>query len=54
MDQAVNRFGLSARGFYRVLKVARTIADLSELETPGIDQYQEALSFRSTVQPNTK
>ncbi len=54
MDQAVNRFALSARGFYRVLKVARTIADLSGLETPELDQYQEALSFRSTVQPNPK
>ena len=54
MEQAVNRFALSARGFYRVLKIARTIADLSGLDTPGIDQYQEALSFRSTVEPNTK
>lgn len=54
MEQAVNRFALSARGFYRVLKIARTIADLSGLDIPGIDQYQEALSFRSTVEPNTK
>jgi magnesium chelatase family protein len=54
MEQAVNRFALSARGFYRVLKIARTIADLSGLDTPGIDQYQEALSFRSIVEPNTK
>jgi magnesium chelatase family protein len=54
MDQAVNRFALSARGFYRMLRVARTIADLNGLETPGIDQYQEALSFRSTVEPNIK
>ena len=54
MEQAVNRFALSARGFYRVLKIARTIADLSGLDTPGLDQYQEALSFRSTVEPNTK
>ena len=48
MDGAINSFHLSTRSFHRVLKVARTIADLSGLETPDIPQYQEALSYRSS------
>ena len=51
MDQAINRFALSTRGFYRVLKVARTLADLAGLEWPDIPQYQEALSYRSAINP---
>ncbi|MBT6319271.1 MAG: ATP-binding protein, partial [Porticoccaceae bacterium] len=54
MDRAINRFALSTRSFYRLLKVARTIADLAGLEQPDIPEYQEALSFRSTVHANTK
>jgi magnesium chelatase family protein len=49
MDQAINHYALSTRGFYRVLKVARTIADLAGLEKPTQAQYQEALSFRSII-----
>jgi magnesium chelatase family protein len=49
LDQAIDRFGLSTRGFYRVLKVARTLADLAGMEHPKLLQYQEALSYRSTI-----
>jgi magnesium chelatase family protein len=49
MDQAINRFALSTRGFYRVLRVARTIADLAELEIPSSANYQEALSYRPAI-----
>jgi len=48
MDRAINSFKLSTRSFHRLLKVARSIADLSGLETPDIPQYQEALSYRSS------
>ena len=51
MDQAINRFALSTRGFYRVLKVARTLADLAGLEWPDIPQCQEALSYRPAINP---
>jgi magnesium chelatase family protein len=49
LDQAIDRFGLSTRGFYRVLKVARTLADLAGMEHPKLPQYQESLSYRSTI-----
>ena len=47
LDRAINSYKLSTRGFHRLLKVARSIADLSALEIPDIAQYQEALSYRS-------
>lgn len=49
MDRAINQYALSTRGFYRVLKVARTIADLAGLQQPDTPQYQEALSYRPTT-----
>jgi len=46
MDRAINSYKLSTRSFHRLLKVARSIADLAGLEVPDIPQYQEALSYR--------
>lgn len=47
LDQAINSYKLSTRSFHRLLKVARSIADLSAIEVPDIPQYQEALSYRN-------
>ncbi|MDA7826550.1 ATP-dependent protease, partial [Porticoccaceae bacterium] len=47
LDHAINSYALSTRSFHRLLKVARSIADLAELELPDIPQYQEALSYRN-------
>lgn len=44
--RAAERFGLSARGYHRVLRVARTIADLSGSEEVGKNHVAEAVSFR--------
>lgn len=48
MDSAINRFALSTRGFYRVLRVARSIADLEGRDRVAIEDYQEALCYRIT------
>jgi magnesium chelatase family protein len=39
--------GLSARGHHRILRVARTIADLQGADVAGPDHVQAALCFRS-------
>jgi magnesium chelatase family protein len=44
---AVDKFDLSARGYFRILKVARTIADLQGLEKIAASCVQEALQYRS-------
>jgi magnesium chelatase family protein len=44
---AVERFDLSARGYFRVLKVARTIADLQGSEKIVAPCVREALQYRS-------
>ena len=44
--KVAERFGLSARGFHRVLRVARTIADLDGAENVLKSHVAEAVSFR--------
>lgn len=46
MKEAMVRFGLSARAYHRVLKVARTIADLDARENIGQEHLAEALQYR--------
>jgi magnesium chelatase family protein len=46
LHTAVERMSLSARGYDRVRKVARTIADLAGAETIAVDHLAEALQFR--------
>ncbi|AUQ48969.1 putative magnesium chelatase [Phaeobacter inhibens] len=44
--QAADRFGLTARGYHRVLRVARTIADLDGAPDVRRPHIAEAISFR--------
>ncbi len=46
LREAVERFRLSGRGYFRTLKVARTIADLEEVDFIGAEHVAQALQFR--------
>jgi magnesium chelatase family protein len=47
LEQAVDKFKLSARSYQRVLRVARTISDLQGVETITPPHIAEALSLRT-------
>ncbi len=46
LTEAAERMKLSARGYHRVLKVSRTIADLAGADTVSKSHIAEALSYR--------
>ncbi|HET7176014.1 MAG TPA: YifB family Mg chelatase-like AAA ATPase [Gammaproteobacteria bacterium] len=46
LERAMEQLGLSARAYHRILKVARTIADLGESETVMSAHVAEAVGYR--------
>ena len=46
LTEAAERMKLSARGYHRVLRVARTSADLAGAQSVARPQIAEALSYR--------
>jgi magnesium chelatase family protein len=47
LEGAMERLNLSARTYFKILKIARTIADLEGLTEIGVQHIQEALQYRS-------
>ncbi|MBU1086874.1 MAG: magnesium chelatase, partial [Candidatus Omnitrophica bacterium] len=47
--QAGKRFHLSARSYYKMVKVARTIADLDKASEINIPHMAEALQYRLRI-----
>jgi magnesium chelatase family protein len=49
LDQAIEKYKLSARSYMRILKVSRTIADLNQHENIEISDIAESLQFRGNM-----
>lgn len=46
LETALEKLNLSARSYYKILKIARTIADLDDSSTVRAEHISEALAFR--------
>lgn len=46
LEHAMDKFGLSHRAYHRILKLARTIADLAQSESIETGHLSEAIGYR--------
>jgi magnesium chelatase family protein len=46
LEEVIDKFQLSARAYHRILKVARTIADIGNSETVDKQHLIEAIGYR--------
>ena len=51
LEQAMTKMGLSARAYDRILKVARTLADLAEQQNVETLHVAEAIQYRNLDRP---
>ena len=49
LKQAMSRLDFSARAYHRVLRVARTLADMAGAAQPGAAQMAEAIQYRRSL-----
>ena len=49
LDLAYERYHLSARGYFKIIKVARTVADMEASEKIGRDHILEAIGYRNPL-----
>jgi magnesium chelatase family protein len=47
LEKAVDKLGLSARAYFRILKIARTIADMSQSAHIRTEHICEAIQYRT-------
>jgi magnesium chelatase family protein len=46
LHKCIDRNKISARGYYRVIKLARTLADIAKSDSIGREHVTEAMSYR--------
>jgi magnesium chelatase family protein len=52
LERSLDRLGLSARAYHRILRVARTIADLAAAERIATPHLSEAIQYRRMLLPS--